>query len=206
MAADEALRHPWLTELAAPTVDEALAANALDNLAKFNSDISLKTATFSYIAAQLMSKQEREDLTKVFKAFDVNGDGKLEMDEIKAGYMNHYGKVLSDQEVEEMFLAVDTDKSGYIDYTEFIVAATNNSNMTSEDKLRAAFRMFDKDDSGIIDADEIKQVLCFDGANPLSTESVDEMIRQVDINGDGEIEFDEFVVMMTGLENGLQEQ
>jgi calcium-dependent protein kinase len=202
-SAEQALQHPWLTELATLQVDEALAMNALDNLNKFNSDVTLKQATYAFIASQLMSKQERDNLSKVFKAFDKNGDGKLSMDEVKEGYLEHYGRIMSDQEVEDMFRAVDTDNSGFIDYTEFVVAATSQSSLTSQEKLHAAFRMFDKDGSGIITADEIREVLCFGGANALSVEAVDAIIKQVDENGDGEIQFEEFVTMMTGLESQM---
>ena len=181
-----------------------MAVSALDNLSKFNSDVTLKQATFSFIASQLMSKQERDNLSKVFKAFDTNGDGKLDMNEVKVGYLEHYGKVMSDQEVEDMFNAVDTDKSGFIDYTEFVVAATSQSNLTSQEKLHAAFKMFDKDNSGMISADEIREVLCFGGKDQLSVEAVDAIIKQVDENGDGDIEFSEFVTMMTGLEQAVQ--
>lgn len=191
----------WLTELATLQVDETLAVNALDNLSNFRSDVTLKQATFSFIASQLMSKSERDNLSKVFKAFDANGDGKLSMEEVKTGYLEHYGRIMSDQEVEEMFRAVDTDNSGFIDYSEFVVAATNQTALTSQEKLHAAFRMFDKDGSGIISADEIREVLCFGGANALSAEAVDKIIKQVDENGDGEIQFEEFVTMMTGLDD-----
>jgi len=104
-----------------------------------------------------------------------------------------------------MFNAVDTDRSGFIDYTEFVVAATNQRNLTSQEKLHAAFRMFDKDGSGIISADEIRDVLCFGSQNAMSAEAVDAIIKQVDENGDGEIQFEEFVTMMTGLEASAQE-
>jgi len=94
--AEEILTHAWLTELATLQVDENMAINALDNLGKFKSDVTLKQATFSFIASQLMSKQERDNLSKVFKAFDTNGDGKLSMEEVKVGYLEHYGKIMSD--------------------------------------------------------------------------------------------------------------
>lgn len=123
-SAEQALVHPWL-QLGNVQLDEALANDALMNLEKFNSDVTLKMATFAFIASQLMTKEERENLSKVFNAFDKDGDGKLSMEEVKDGYLEHYGKLMSDEEVQAMFDAVDTDHSGYIDYTEFIVAATS---------------------------------------------------------------------------------
>lgn len=200
-SAKDALKHPWITELANLQVDETLAVNALDNLGRFNSDVTLKQATYAFIASQLMSKNERDNLAKVFKSFDTNGDGKLDMNEVKVGYLEHYGRVMSDEEVEAMFQAVDTDNSGFIDYTEFVVAATNQSSITTQEKLQAAFRMFDKDGEGTISAEEISQVLNFGGSNSLSTEAVDAIIKQVDENGDGEIQFEEFVMMMKGLDD-----
>ena len=199
-SAEVALQHAWITELATTQVDEGMAMNALDNLSRFNSDVTLKMATYSFIASQLMSKQERDNLSKVFKAFDKNGDGKLSMEEVKEGYLEQYGRIMSDEEVEQMFRSVDTDNSGFIDYTEFVVAATSQENLTSHEKLQAAFKMFDKDGQGTISAEEIREVLCFGGANSLSMEAVDAIIKQVDENGDGEIQFEEFVQMMTGLE------
>jgi len=144
----------------------------------------------------LLNKGERDGLAKVFKAFDKNGDGKLSMQEVKEGYLEHYGKVMSDEEVEEMFNKVDTDKSGFIDYSEFVVAAMNENQLTSNEKLQAAFKMFDKDNSGSISADEIREVLSFGGTNPLSKEAIDAIIKQVDENGDGDISYEEFVDMM----------
>ena len=84
-------------------MDETTAINALDNLSRFNVNTTMKQATYAFIASQLLSKQERDNLSSVFKAFDKNGDGKLSMTEVKEGYLDHYGRVMSDQEVEDMF-------------------------------------------------------------------------------------------------------
>lgn len=192
--AEDALQHPWITELSTIAVDESLALGALDNLKGFRADQTLKAATYAFIASQLLSKQEKDNLARVFKAFDKNGDGKLSMEEVKTGYIEHYGRVMSDEEVEKMFSAVDSDNSGYIDYSEFVVAAMNEKQLTTNDKLQAAFKMFDKDGSGVISADEIKDVLGFGGN--LDKAAIDQIMKQVDENGDGEISFEEFVTMM----------
>merc|ERR1712083_979079 len=194
--AEKSIQHPWIQELSTTTVNEAGAMTALDNLKNFNANTTMKQATFAFIASQLLSKSERDGLAKVFKAFDKDGDGKLSMQEVKDGYLDHYGKIMSDEEVEQMFNAVDTDKSGFIDYSEFVVAAMNESQLTTNDKLQAAFKMFDKDGSGIISPDEIKEVLSFGGTNQLSKGTIDAIVKQVDENGDGEISFEEFVDMM----------
>jgi calcium-dependent protein kinase len=70
---------------------------------------------------------------------------------------------MTDDDLDQMFKAVDTDKSGHIDYSEFVVATMNAKSLTTNEKLRAAFNMFDKDGSGVISSDEIKEVLGFGG-------------------------------------------
>jgi len=54
--------------------------------------------------------------------------------------------------------------------------------------------MFDKDGGGSISVEEIKQVLSF-GQN-LDESVIETIIKQVDANGDGEIDFEEFKIMM----------
>lgn len=93
------MQHPFITELAQLRVEESLAIDALDNLTHFRADATIKQATYAFIASQLLNKSERDNLAKVFKAFDKNGDGKLDIEEVKEGYLEHYGKVMSDEEV-----------------------------------------------------------------------------------------------------------
>ncbi len=104
-------------------IEEQQVVDVLDNLNDFEADFTLKQATYAFIGAQLLSKAERDNLSKVFKAFDKDGDGKLSKQELQDGYNEHYGRIMSDEEIDKMFAAVDTDHSGFVDFSEFVVAA-----------------------------------------------------------------------------------
>ena len=91
-----------------------------------------------------MTKNEKEDLAKIFKAIDKNGDGKLSKEEILDGYDKFFGTAMNKDDVEKMFDAVDIDKSGFIDYSEFVVAAMNEKTLLTNEKLQTAFNMFDR--------------------------------------------------------------
>lgn len=54
----------------------------------------------------------------------------------------------------------------------------------------------DKDGSGKIDATELRNIMLSLGEN-LSDEEVNQMIKEADLNGDGEIDFDEFMRMLS---------
>lgn len=195
--AEQALQHPWIqkvNELQKSNLSIDVATSALKNLQTFNASSKLKQATYAFIASQLLSKQEKTEIDKVFRAMDVNGDGKLSKEEIKNGYAEFFGKSLTDEQVDEMFAKVDADGNGEIDYSEFVVATMNEKSLLSNNKLQTAFKMFDKDGGGSISTDEIKQVLSF-GQN-LDEAVIQQIINQVDANGDGEISYEEFAAMM----------
>ena len=85
---------------------------------------------------------------------DTDGNGTLTMDEIKAGLKKSSVKNVS--EVVKTFESVDTDNSGKIDYTEFLSVTMEKNIYLREEKLYAAFKLFDKNDDGVISAEELK--------------------------------------------------
>lgn len=93
-------------------------------------------------------------------------------------------------EVDRIFKLVDVDNSGEIDFSEFVTATVNRGELLQHDKLKAAFEMYDKDGSGSISTDEIKQVLGV--GKDISEEVWQQIVKEVDANGDGEVSFEEF--------------
>jgi len=101
------------------------------------------------------------------------------------------------EEMLELMKAADTDGSGTINYTEFIAATMDTSLYNREENLRTAFQMFDTDNSGKIDINEVTQLLGGEQfKESVDMDQVTNMIKEVDDNGDGEIDFEEFLVMM----------
>eukprot|EP00331_Platyophrya_macrostoma_P026713 CAMPEP_0176445944 /NCGR_PEP_ID=MMETSP0127-20121128/24027_1 /TAXON_ID=938130 /ORGANISM="Platyophrya macrostoma, Strain WH" /LENGTH=100 /DNA_ID=CAMNT_0017831875 /DNA_START=31 /DNA_END=333 /DNA_ORIENTATION=- len=93
---------------------------------------------------------------------------------------------------------MDTDKSGRVDYTEFLTATMEKNLYLKEEKLYAAFKLFDKDGSGTITAQELKVVLGNkEIAGSRSSAYWDDLIKEADVNGDGVIDYGEFVAMMS---------
>lgn len=91
----------------------------------------------------------------------------------------------------------DTDGSGEIDYSEWIVATTDKKKLLSNQKMETAFNLFDRDGSGSISAQEVKDVLGL-GKN-IEDNVWNQIVQEVDGNGDGEISFEEFKTMMQKL-------
>merc|ERR1712179_580458 len=95
-----------------------------------------------------------------------------------------------------MINEVDTDGNCTIEFSEFLtMMARKMKDPDSEEELREAFRVFDKDGNGFISAAELRHVITNLGEK-LTNEEVDEMIREADMGGDGQINYEEFVKMM----------
>jgi calcium-dependent protein kinase len=108
-----------------------------------------------------------------------------------------YGAEHAKEEVDRIFTLVDVDQSGEIDFSEFVAASVNKDNLLQDSKLKAAFDCYDKDGSGSISVEEIKDVLGV-GKN-INKEVWDQLVLEVDENGDGEVSYEEFKIMMVAL-------
>ena len=92
-----------------------------------------------------------------------------------------------------MINEVDADGSGTIDFPEFLKMMANKiKDENSEEEIREAFQVFDKDGNGVVTPNELRNVLHHIGEK-LTDEEIDEMINEADMDGDGTINYEEFV-------------
>lgn len=89
-----------------------------------------------------------------------------------------------------IFLSLLFTGNGTIDFPEFLtMMARKMKDTDSEEEIREAFRVFDKDGNGFISAAELRHVMTNLGEK-LTDEEVDEMIREADIDGDGQVNYE----------------
>lgn len=184
------MQHPWiLTKGTQAECDSNTLEAVIERLRLFNNSNKLKDAVQTFIISQLISIKDTKALREVFKKIDKNGDGRLSKQELIDEYKTHVDRVEAENLVDKIMIECDTDENGYIDYSEFLKATLDIKKILSAANLKAAFNLFDTDGSGKISANELRKVLD-NGHVDISV--WDEIVNEVDLNGDGEIDLEEF--------------
>ncbi|CAG7871085.1 unnamed protein product [Brassica rapa] len=145
--------------------------------------------------ADQLTDDQISEFKEAFSLFDKDGDGCITTKELGT-VMRSLGQNPTEAELQDMINEVDADGNGTIDFPEFLnLMARKMKDTDSEEELKEAFRVFDKDQNGFISAAELRHVMTNLGEK-LTDEEVDEMVREADVDGDGQINYDEFVKVM----------
>uniref|UniRef100_A0A6N2M608 non-specific serine/threonine protein kinase n=1 Tax=Salix viminalis TaxID=40686 RepID=A0A6N2M608_SALVM len=197
LSAHEVLCHPWIVDdRIAP--DKPLDSAVLSRLKQFSAMNKLKKMALRVIADRL-SEEEIGGLKELFKMIDTDNSGTITFDELKDG-LRRVGSELMESEIKDLMDAADIDNSGTIDYGEFLAATVHLNKLEREENLVSAFSFFDKDSSGYITIDELQQACKEFGLSELH---LDEMIKEIDQDNDGQIDYGEFAAMMRKGNGGI---
>ncbi|KAL0692250.1 hypothetical protein Bca4012_059430 [Brassica carinata] len=190
LTAHQVLCHPWI-------VDDTVAPNkpldfaVVSRLKRFSAMNKFKKMALRVVAERL-SEEEIGGLKELFKMIDTDNSGTITFEELKDS-IRCVGSELVESEIQELLRAADVDESGTIDYGEFLAATIHLNKQEREENLVAAFSFFDNDSSGCITNEEIQQAWKQFG---VKDSHLDEVIKDIDQDNDGRIDYGEFVAMM----------
>jgi calcium-dependent protein kinase len=128
--AKQALSHPWIVNNSESESEPriSLSDNVIQRIANFSTASKIQQIALNFIAHQCEAEDIAEN-KKIFFNIDKNNDGYITLKELKQAMQGR----LSEDQLHKVLRAVDTDKNGAINYTEFI-AATLKSEVFSNNK------------------------------------------------------------------------
>ncbi|KAH7522233.1 hypothetical protein FEM48_Zijuj07G0116600 [Ziziphus jujuba var. spinosa] len=161
--------------------------------------------------ADVLSEEQIVEFKEAFCLFDKDGDGEfpdkssilgcITVEEL-ATVIRSLDQNPTEEELQGMISEVDVDGNGTIEFAEFLNLMAKKMKVhiyvyidIFTQELREAFKVFDKDQNGYISASELRHVMINLGEK-LTDEEVEQMIREADLDGDGQVNYDEFVKLM----------
>lgn len=173
-SAVELLNHPWFEEIFKEVhKEEYLKSDILTNLKNFSSPQKFKQMILKFFVNNI-SQREMNNLTKAFYAIDLDHSGQIDVGDLtKAFKMANVD--ISENELNQITLI----NNGKIDYGEFLMACMNQKKNIGKEKLITAFKYFDVDNSGFIDAGDLRNALLRSGKKVVNEKEIDEIIKEV---------------------------
>ncbi|KAG8388658.1 hypothetical protein BUALT_Bualt02G0148200 [Buddleja alternifolia] len=192
LTAQQVLDHPWIQN-AKKASNVPLGDIVRARLRQFSGMNRFKKKALRVIAEHL-SVEEVEVIRDMFALMDTDNDGKVTYEELKAG-LRKVGSQLAEPEIKLLMDVADVDGNGVLDYGEFVAVTIHLQRMENDEHFRRAFMYFDKDESGYIELDELREALV-DESGETDLDVVNDIMREVDTDKDQKISYDEFVAMM----------
>lgn len=185
---EEVLNHSWFRNRDSDNeIPKLTTKSYLESMRKFDASSKLSQAIMTFIVSNMTFKEASKEILLVFRELDDNCDGKITKAELIKGFSKIYGfkdKKTIEEEVRLIMGDLDTNNSGSIDYTEFLVACMNREKMLSKQMVQVAFQAFDLNNDGVITRQEFQAVM---GGVVLDEFSWNEFLMDCDKDKDGKV-------------------
>lgn len=152
-------------------------------------------------AERELAQAELDELQEAFKEFDYDQDGYLNYKDV-AECMRTMGYMPTEMELLEIVQQIKMRMGGLMDFEDFVELMGprmmgETADMLGLKELQSAFVQFDLDGDGNINQDEMKEAVKSLLGEKLKKGELEEILKELDINADGKIDFEEFVMMLS---------
>lgn len=201
ISAKEALTHRFITQ---NSIAQSRSSLGKDKIQEIMSQVNnykiskkLQEIFLGFIVFSLDDHPEIKELKNLFQDFDIDGDGRLTKEELVECFKKYKSENEAIEKVDQIMNNLDTDHNGFIECHEFVRASIDPKILVTEENLIRVFKVFDKDMSGKLETKEIASVIAKD--MNLEYKDVEEMMKEVDLNGDGELSYSEFKKILASI-------
>ena len=192
-SAAKCLRSNWIKEHCGllPLTSKPVRST-LYNLVNSNVSRKFRKAILIFIVIRVITPEELTQYAEAFRSLDQNGDGRLSNEELFLAYE----KIMRSSEAQiaasTVIEKVDLDKSGFLEFSEYLISAISESELLSPKNLQMAFDSFDTDYNGTISLQEFKDMLVLAGEAEENEDLWEQFMSEINSSGDGAVDFDEF--------------
>lgn len=104
-------------------------ADVLNNMQRYEKIklTSIQGGIIMFMVNFIDNSNDEAEIFRCFRDIDLNGDGYISKDELRIALIEYMD--ISEQKAHDLTVAIfkkmDVDRSGFIDYSEFLIGATN---------------------------------------------------------------------------------
>ena len=202
-SAKEALNHPWFQKYGGRNLFNNFKQEDIkpyiENLFNYKYNSKLQELVIAFLVHNISNNYETLIILKMFRHFNKSGDCKLTKKELTLGLYDYKEKEDVDEMVDIIFQRLDGDNNGYIEYEEFLRACIDKKHLMTRENLKYAFKFLDKDNSRTLNAQKI--ISAFLAKSNKEFEAIFNIyLNEVDKDGDGIIDFNQFCLLMTKIQ------
>uniref|UniRef100_K3WMA1 non-specific serine/threonine protein kinase n=1 Tax=Globisporangium ultimum (strain ATCC 200006 / CBS 805.95 / DAOM BR144) TaxID=431595 RepID=K3WMA1_GLOUD len=185
-SATQVLKHPWIKSSDEPVAPEVYD-EFIPRVKAFCQYSALQRAALVAFAFCMPSAKIRKH-SEVYNELNVAHNGILTLQELQdAPALKRFAL-----DMDKIYRALDQQHEKGVNLLEFVAATLNADDVSNEETLRTAFRIFDRKNTGGITHQNLMTLLGqhFDAA------ACQEMVKRADADKDGKIGFEDFAKMM----------
>ena len=150
---------------------------------------------------EVIGKYTIKQLLEIFNKY-AGEKGALDEESLQLLIKEKLEQYIQKKQIIALMKKIDTDGSGEIEFNEFIefMRNLNKEDELDEDALKEVFKLFDRDEKGYLTPESVYHLFLALGEK-IKLEDITMILKENDIDGDGNLNFEDFKMLMhTGLE------